>query len=227
MGTTSTGGCARGIPLMERSSADPTVRRTQGIEVDPASPRPRAAHSPCQHQTVILSTSRRNQCLPAASCQRRKGGTIRLIYSEALFDRTGRKATGMRLPAGRRLAHDILVPDGGRQPPVHHAWFRTYRYIERRSNGAERYSGRLHGNFTGYPFKERGSFACNDARLSDIWTWAGAPALCAGKLLRLPIREMQLWRHAHPVPRLPIRGGDDRLMRNAIDWYDSRGFPRG
>jgi len=85
----------------------------------------------------------------------------------------------------------------------------------------------FYGNFTGYRSRS-GIIACNDARLSDIWTVAGHRApLRRRNLLRLPYYEqMQYVGDTRIQSSSPIVAGDDRLMRTPSNCTIS-GFPRG
>jgi len=87
----------------------------------------------------------------------------------------------------------------------------------------------FYGNFTGYPFKERGSFACDDARLADIWTvgWRTARLCAYETYFDCPYYEQMQY-----VGDTRIQGlvslyvaGDDRLLRNAISLYDLSRIP--
>jgi hypothetical protein len=89
----------------------------------------------------------------------------------------------------------------------------------------------FYGNFTGYPFKERGSFVCDDARLSDIWTvgWRTARLCAYETYFDCPYYEQMQY-----VGDTRIQGlvslyvaGDDRLLRNAITLYDHSRISEG
>jgi len=227
----------RGIPLMEEiPQRIPTVRRTQGIEVDPGFLLGRAPLTvPANTKAVILfDQSFETNAYPQLRVSGGKGGTIRLIYSEALFDQNGTKGDRNEI-AGREAvgSSDIFVPDGGANRRFTTLWFRTYRYIEMTiETAAEPLTvDDFYGNFTGYPFKERGSFACNDARLSDIWTvgWRTA-RLCAGETyFDCPYYEQMQYVGDTRIQSLVSLyvAGDDRLMRNAIELYDLSRIPEG
>jgi alpha-L-rhamnosidase len=111
-------------------------------------------------------------------------------------------------------------------------WFRTYRYVEMTiETAAEPLTvDDFYGDFTGYPFKERGSFACDDARLADIWTvgWRTARLCAYETYFDCPYYEQMQYVGDTRIQSLVSLyvAGDDRLMRNAIA-VRSLADPRG
>jgi hypothetical protein len=227
----------RSIPLMEETPQRiATVRRAQGVVVDPGfllghAPITIPAHTKA---VILFDQSFQTNAYPQLRVSGGKGGTIRLIYSEALFDQSGAKGNRNDI-AGREAIgeSDVFVPDGGPDRRFTTLWFRTYRYIEMTiETAAEPLTvSDFYGNFTGYPFKERGSFACNDARLADIWTvgWRTARLCAYETYFDCPYYEQMQY-----VGDTRIQGlvslyvaGDDRLMRNAISLYDLSRIPEG
>ena len=99
------------------------------------------------------------------------GATLRVSYSEALYDENRKKAD-RDLVGDRRLLGicDTFKPDG---PPRVFAplWWRTFRFIELEvSAGAEPVMLRaLRLHETGYPFQQVARFQSSDPALNDIW----------------------------------------------------------
>ena len=227
----------RSIPLMEEvPQRIPAVRKTQGIEVDPGFLLGHAPLTiPANTKAVILfDQSFETNAYPQLDVSGGKGSTIRLIYSEALIDQNGAKGNRNDI-AGREVVgeSDVFVPDGGANRRFTPLWFRTYRYIEMtiETTAEPLTMDDFYGTFTGYPFKERGAFACNDARLSDIWTvgWRTA-RLCAGETyFDCPYYEQMQYVGDTRIQSLVSLyvAGDDRLMRNAIELYDLSRIPEG
>ncbi len=163
-----------------------------------------------------------------------RGSTVRLIYSEALFDAAGRKGNRNDID-GREIvgASDVFLPDGGAHRLFTTLWFRTYRYVELtvETQDDPLVVHDFAGRFTGYPFAERGAFSCDDARLSNIWTvgWRTA-RLCAGETYYdCPYYEQMQYVGDTRIQALVSLyvAGDDRLMRNAIEMYDLSRIPEG
>jgi hypothetical protein len=227
----------RNIPLMEQvPQRVPSVRRTQGVAVDAAFLLGRAPLKiPANTRAVILfDQTFETNAYPQLVVSGGKGGTVRLIYSEALFDPDGAK--GNRNEIARREvvgASDVFVPDGGANRRFTTLWFRTYRYVEMTiQTAAEPITVEdFYGDFTGYPFKERGSFTCDDSRLSDIWTvgWRTARLCAYETYFDCPYYEQMQYVGDTRIQSLVSLyvAGDDRLMRNAIELFDLSRIPEG
>lgn len=227
----------RNIPLMEeRAQRIATVRSVQGIDVDPAFLLGRAPLTiPAHTRAVVLfDQSFETNAFPQLRLSGGKGSTVRLIYSEALVDQNGEKGNRNEI-AGRQMvgASDVFLPDGGADRWFTTLWFRTYRYIEMTiETAAEPLI--LHdfwGNFTGYPFQERGAFTCDDTRLSDLWTvgWRTARLCAYETYFDCPYYEQMQYVGDTRIQSLISLyvAGDDRLMRNAIELYDLSRIPEG
>jgi hypothetical protein len=213
-----------------------TVRRTQGIEVGSEFLLGRAPLTiPANTRAVVLfDQSFETNAYPRLQVSGGKGSSIRLIYCEALVDQNGAKGNRDEI-AGREAAgaSDVFLPDGGANRRFTTLWFRTYRYIEMTvETAAEPLTVHdFYGDFTGYPFKERGSFSCNDERLSDIWKvgWRTARLCAVETYFDCPYYEQMQY-----VGDTRIQGlvslyvsGDDRLLRNAIELFDLSRIPEG
>jgi hypothetical protein len=227
----------RTIPPMEEvPQRIPAVRRTQGIAVDPAFLRGEVPLTiPANTKAVVLfDQSYETNAYPQLKISGGKGSTIRLIYSEALVDAEGRKGHRNEI-AGREMlgASDVFIADGGANRCFSTLWFRTYRYIEMTiETGTEPLTvNDFYGNFTGYPFKERGSFACDDSRLSDLWTvgWRTARLCAYETYFDCPYYEQMQYVGDTRIQSLVSLyvAGDDRLMRNAIMLFDHSRISEG
>ena len=220
----------RNIPFLEEVPQRlAAVRRAQGIEVPPGFLDGRAPLTiPAgTRATILFDQSFETNAYPRLRVSGGKGASVRLIYCEALVD--GRGAKGNRNDIdGREAAgaSDVFLPDGGAGRWFAPLWFRTYRYVEMTiETAAEPLTvGDFHGEFTGYPFRERGAFACDDPTLAAIWNvgWRTA-RLCAGETYF----DCPYYEQLQYVGDTRIQGlvslyvaGDDRLLRNAIEQFD-------
>ena len=205
------------------------VRRSQGIAVPAAF---LAGRAPLvipagTRATILFDQSFETNAYPRLRVSGGKGASVRLIYCEALVDRDGAKGNRNDIDGREAVgASDVFLPDGGADRWFTTLWFRTYRYVEMTiETAAEPLTVHdFHGDFTGYPFRERGSFACSDPALAAIWEvgWRTA-RLCAGETYF----DCPYYEQLQYVGDTRIQGlvslyvaGDDRLLRNAIEQFD-------
>ena len=227
----------RTIPLMEeRPQRLAGVRRTEGVTVDRAFLEGRAPFVVPAHTTavVLFDQSFETNAYPRLRVGGGRGATVRLIYAEALVDAHGAKGNRNDV-TGRQIAgeSDVFLPDGGADRTFGTLWFRTYRYVELTVTTAdEPLTVRdFLGEFTGYPFHERGAFSSDDPRLADLWMvgWRTA-RLCAGETyFDCPYYEQMQYVGDTRIQALVSLyvAGDDRLMRNAIELFDDSRIPEG
>ena len=220
----------RNIPLMEeRPQRLAAVRRAQGVTVDPSFLLGRAPLTVPAHTkaVVLFDQGFETNAYPLLPVSGGKGSSVRLIYSEALFDAAGQKGNRNDID-GREIVgtSDVFLPDGGANRLFTTLWFRTYRYVELTIETRDEplVVHDFLGRFTGYPFVERGAFSCDDPRLSAIWAvgWRTA-RLCAGETyFDCPYYEQMQYVGDTRIQALVSLyvAGDDRLMRNAIEMYD-------
>ena len=158
------------LPAQQFVAADPgtVVRSTLPGVRFPAQPVEVPAHGSAK---LLLRRDAMISAYPRLEVARGAGATIRVCYSEALYDEARRKAD-RDLVGDRRLLGicDTFTPDG--QPRIFAPlWWRTFRFMEIEVRAAaERVTLRaLRLDETGYPFAQVARFASNDAALNTIW----------------------------------------------------------
>jgi hypothetical protein len=223
----------RKIPFMEESSQRiSTVRRAilGGLPLT-VSANAFPITIPANRTAVILLDQTYNTvAFPQLIVSQGKGSKVRLTYAEALVDSQRRK--GNRNDIENKVIigdYDIFMPDGGNRRLFRPLWFRTYRYLQLDiSTGDDPLViDDLYGMYTGYPFREAASFACNDSSLQTLWRigWRTA-RLCAGETyFDCPYYEQLQYEGDTRIQALISLyvSGDDRLMRKAIDdFFHSR-----
>ena len=162
------------------------------------------------------------------------GSRITVTYAEALVDSAGRKGN-RNVVEGKviRGIEDLWMPDGGRNRIFRPLWFRTYRYVQLDVETASEplTIQDIRGEFTAYPFEERGSFASSDHALEPIWETGWRTArLCAGETyFDCPYYEQLQYVGDTRIQALISLyvSGDDRLMRQAIEAFDQSRIPDG
>ncbi|WP_372949455.1 alpha-L-rhamnosidase N-terminal domain-containing protein [Mariniphaga sp.] len=163
-----------------------------------------------------------------------KNSSVKVIYSEALYDENGKKGNRNHID-GKEIEgyYDIFLPDGGEMRTFKPLWIRTFRYVQLEIETKEEplVLNNYHSIFTVYPFVEEAGFASDNPRLQDIWdmSWRAA-RLCAGETYM----DCPFWEQLQYIGDTRIQAlislyvsGDDRLMKNAILQADQSRIPEG
>jgi alpha-L-rhamnosidase len=188
---------------------------------------------------LLLDRGHLTSAYPEITTSGGGGSSVSLTYAEALRqplpegkkgpkgnrnDVEGKVITGLR---------DRFLPDGGRRRLFTPLWWRTYRYVEIviETQGEPLTVDDVQGTFTAYPFEQRAAFESDDPELSRIWEvgWRTA-RLCAHETyMDTPYWEqLQYAGDARIQALLSLYvGGDDRLVKNAIELFDESRIPDG
>ncbi|AQG82109.1 family 78 glycoside hydrolase catalytic domain [Spirosoma montaniterrae] len=227
----------RQIPMMdERPERLATVRRVENGKMDAGflQGKTPVTVSANTKAVFLLDNGVLTNAYPELTVSRGKGATVTLGYAEALFDASGKKGNRNEI-TGRtmRSFDDQFVADGADRRTFRPLWFRTYRYLQLTVETKDEpiTLNDLVGQFTGYPFVEKGQFTTNDTTLKQIWNvgWRTA-RLCAGEMyFDCPYYEQLQYVGDTRVQSLISLyvAGDDRLMRKAILDYDHSRFNEG
>jgi hypothetical protein len=182
--------------------------------------------------TVLLDRGHLTTAYPELTTSGGKGARITLTYAEALRatradGRKGEKGHRNEIQ-GKAIAglRDRFLPDGGSGRLFRPLWWRTYRYVEVaiETSAEPLVVDDLKATYTAYPFVENGRFESSDPQLARIWEvgWRTA-RLCAHETYM----DTPYWEQLQYVGDTRIQallslyvGGDDRLVRNAIELYD-------
>ncbi len=221
----------RDIPLMEETpQRAPIIRRTSGIDANDNFLNDKGSLViPANTQaSILLDQQVLTTAYPELKISKGKNSSIKLSYSEAMFDKNGQKADRNEID-GRHQGSamcDIFYPDGNNNRSFRPLWFRTYRYLQ--IDIATRESPLVIENFsakyTGYPFKEIGKFESDDSNIKKIWEvgWRTA-RLCAHETyFDCPYYEQLQYIGDTRIQALISLyvSGDDRLMRRAIKLFN-------
>ncbi|MDR3194257.1 MAG: glycoside hydrolase family 78 protein [Tannerella sp.] len=220
----------RDIPLMEESlQRMATVRRTEGgltvpdgfLKGDAPLTVPAGRKVSFLIDQTFLTTA-----YPELHVSGGRGSSVRLMYAEALV-KDRQKAHRNEID-GRNMQEnaDIFYPDGAPGRLFRPLWFRTYRYVQVdvETAGEPLVLNDLYGMYTGYPFRENGSFESDAPLIGDVWTagWRTA-RLCAHETyFDCPFYEQLQYVGDTRIQALISLyvDGDDRLMRKAIRMFD-------
>jgi alpha-L-rhamnosidase len=186
------------------------------------------------HVKLLLRRDALTTAYPQLTVSGGKGATIKLTYTEALYDKNGHK--GDRDEVANREAlglTDIFLPDGGQHRTFEPLWWRTWRYLSLDiTTGAEPLQlESLKTFFTAYPFEEKAKLITPDPDLAKIWeiSWRTA---------RLDAHETYMdtpyWEQLQYVGDTRIQAlisysvaNDDRLGRQALLAFDQSRIPEG
>jgi alpha-L-rhamnosidase len=227
----------RSIPFMEEFSQPiQKVRRSIGIEADSLFlTGKKSLIVPAKSKvTILLDQTFLTNAYPELTVSNGKGSRIICTYAEALIDENRVKGNRNDIENKKIIGNsDIFIADGGNLRTFTTLWFRTFRYLQIEIETMEEplIINKLTGKFTGYPFRENASFACNDSSLSQIWKvgWRTA-RLCAGETYYdCPYYEQLQYIGDTRIQSLISLyvSGDDRLMRNALSLFDKSRIPEG
>ncbi len=225
----------RTIPNVEtRPERFARVARAEGaVPPDGFAGRPSSFVVPANtHARVLLDHGHLTTAYPELLTSGGAGARVQLTYAEAL---RARKPDGMPAAKGNRNEiegkvavglQDRFLPDGGAHRLFRPLWWRTYRFVELAiDTGAEPLTiDDVRAEFTAYPFEAVGRFESSDPMLARVWEvgWRTA-RLCAHETYM----DTPYWEQLQYVGDTRIQallslyvGGDDRLVRNAIELYD-------
>jgi alpha-L-rhamnosidase len=227
----------RRIPLMEQvPQRFAKVRRTSG---DPVPDSFLAGKTTLniganKKTTILFDQEILTTGYPELVVSEGKGSTIKLTYSESLFDSKGSKGNRSEIE-GKTIAgySDFFLPDGKQERLFRPLWFRTWRYLEME---IETHDDPLQINgfsseFVAYPLKENAKFESDQPDLKKIWTagWRTA-RLCANETYYdCPYYEQLQYVGDTRIQSLISLyvSGDDRLVRNAITDFNESQFYEG
>ena len=182
--------------------------------------------------TLLLDRGHLTTAYPELVTTGGRGARVSLTYAEALRavrpdGRKGEKGNRNEIE-GKAIAglRDHFLPDGGAARLFRPLWWRTYRYVELKVvTAAEPLTiDDLRAEFSAYPFEAKGRFESSDPVLARVWEvgWRTA-RLCAHETYM----DTPYWEQLQYVGDTRIQallsmyvGGDDRLVRNAIELYD-------
>ncbi|HLP15244.1 MAG TPA: alpha-L-rhamnosidase C-terminal domain-containing protein [Bacteroidota bacterium] len=180
--------------------------------------------------TILFDQSHLTNAYPVLKFSGGKNSELSLTYAESLVDEKGEKGNRNDIDRKHIIGNkDIIIADGGDYRTFSTLWWRTFRYVEMtvETHDEPLSLQEFSSVFTGYPFVERATFACDDSLLSRIWNvgWR-TQRLCAGETyFDCPYYEQLQYVGDTRIQALVSSyvSGDTRLMRSAIaSIHDSR-----
>lgn len=187
--------------------------------------------------SVLLDNEVLTTAYPKLLVSGGKGASVEIKYAEALFD--AKLAKGNRNDIDgrdfhpRRLTRDIFRFDGGNNREFSTLWYRTYRYVGLYFETKDEPLAvkDFYGMFTAYPFAEKGYFKSDDKSIDKIWEvgWRTSRLCAHESYMDCPYYEQLQYIGDTRIQALISLyvSGDDRLMRQAIELFDSSRSPFG
>ncbi len=227
----------RTIPTLEETPIRfATVRRAEGVSPNGALLRGEGdLVMPARSRgVVLLDQGELTTAFLAMETSGGAGSMITLTYAEALRDASGSKGDRSAIE-GKNIVglRDVIRPDGGGRRRFRTLWFRAYRYVqlEIETAGEPLRVHDVHGIFSAYPYEERGRFTSDARWIDSVWTMSWRTArLCANETyFDTPYYEQLQYAGDTRIQALISLyvGGDDRLVRNAIEQFDQSRIPEG
>jgi hypothetical protein len=171
---------------------------------------------------------------PSLTVSGGKGSSIRMIYTEALYDAKQERGNRDDIEGRHALGlFDEYLPDGGNAREFAPLWWRTWRYIEMtvETKDESLILDGISAHFTAYPFKENAHFASSDPQLAKIWEicWRGARLDAHETYMDTPFWEQLQYVGDTRIQALIsyVVSGDDRLARQALRAFDDSRIPEG
>jgi alpha-L-rhamnosidase len=233
---------AIGVP----GSADPDsdiVGIADGKLLGNGSPLKSLKLPPKSSVSIMLDRRTLTTAYPQLTVSGGKGASIRLTYSEALFDDKFHKgdrdaleytdAQGVKHPRKAAGLNDLFLPDGGQHRTFEPLWWRTWRYLDLDiTTGDEPLTlESLKAQFTAYPFEERAKLTTGQADLDKIWeiSWRTARLDAHETYMDTPYYEQLQYIGDTRIQALISYtvAGDDRLGRQALEAFNSSRIPDG
>jgi hypothetical protein len=222
----------RTIPFMDESIRRILkIRRTEGIEVNDKFLKGKSGLVIPENRKVkiLLDQTFLTVGYPELIVSGGKGSSIKIIYSEALYDKNNNKGNRNEIKEKEiKGYYDVFIADGNQNRLYRPLWMRTYRYIQLEINTKDQplNVNDIYGIFTAYPLRENAVFESDNRDLQNIWNvgWQTA-RLCAGETyFDCPYYEQMQYVGDTRIQSLISLyvSGDDQLVRNAIkSIYDS------
>ena len=213
------------LPAMEHTPADAgKLIRIDGATATGTLPLVIPPHT---HRTLLLDHAVLQTAYPELTLSGGKDASIKLTYSEALYDAQGKKGNRNEVD-GRHIEGitDVLVADGGSKRVYAPLWWRTWRYLQIDVSSEEEplTIDNLAAWFTAYPFVEHARLQASIPQLEGLWQngWRTA-RLCAHETYM----DAPYWEQLQYVGDTRIQAlisyamsGDTRLARQAITNID-------
>lgn len=187
-----------------------------------------------RHIHLLLDRKTLTTAYPELIVSGGKGARIKVVYSEALYDKQHHK--GDRDEVGNRIAQgitDMFHPDGGDHRAFEPLWWRAWRYMDLEITTGDQslQLEALTAYFSAYPFVEKARFHSSQPDLDKIWdiSWRTARLDAHETYMDTPYYEQLQYVGDTRIQALISYAvtGDDRLARQALEAFNNSRIPEG
>lgn len=183
---------------------------------------------------ILLDQGVNTTAFPEIRFSKGNGAEIKMVYTEALYDKDLRKAQRDETEEMEALGMwDVIEPDGSSQRTCKSLHYRTFRYVKL-SVSTGRQPLEIHSFrsfFTAYPLRENAAFTSDEPALKSIWdvSWRTARLCAHDNYVDCPYWEQLQYTGDTRIQALVSLAvdGDDRLVRNAIRSFSYSLQPSG
>ncbi len=225
-----------GIPQMELKAERIPRLAEAGLPLPPTFPKEKQDILIPAHTSVslLLDQTYLTNAYPVLEFGRGKNARIAIGYAEALYS-DGYKKGNRNETRGKRFIGrtDSLISAGTGHQVFSPLSYRTYRYLQLRVTTAEEplVLKDIYSIFTGYPFRLTAGFRSGDAGLNTILDigWRTARLCAMETYMDCPYYEQLQYIGDARIQALVslYNSGDDRLVKNALDYMDYSRQPEG
>jgi alpha-L-rhamnosidase len=222
------------IPFMEERIERIPIIRASNVEVSADFLKGKSVIIPANsYYHIILDNQKLTNAYTVLKVKDGKNSKIDIKYAEALFYDNWHKGNRDDIKNKQvKGIKDVYVLDG-REHTLQTLFYRTYRYIELtiKTTDVPLVIDDFYGIFTAYPFKENAIFKTNDTTLHHIWNigWHTARLCAVDTYMDCPYYERMQYVGDTRIQALISLyvSGDNRLMKHAIELYNSSRFEYG
>lgn len=184
--------------------------------------------------TIILDQSHLTNAYPNLLFSGGKGASIALSYAESMYSKFpakgNRNETKDKQFFGRT---DSLISDGSNLQQFTALTYRTYRYVQLKivTQNEPLQIQDFYGTFTGYPFQMKASTSATSPEIQQVLDigWRTARLCATETYMDCPYYEQLQYIGDGRIQALVslYNGGDDRLVKNALNIMDYSRQPEG
>ena len=193
--------------------------------------------------TVLIDQGFLTNAYPSILFSKGKYAVVSLSYAEALYliennnsDWRSQQQKGNRNEIeGKRFVgkEDRIISNGSAHQSFTSLWYRTYRYVQLKIETKDEplILDDIYGTFTGYPFQMKAKLQTGNDVLQPVLDigWRTARLCAMETYMDCPYYEQLQYIGDTRIQALVslFNGGDDRLMRNAIEQLDNSRMAEG